>query len=549
MVSDDTRDSSPAPMKRRQWLLGSAAALGSTLSPACSKPPKSPQSLVCTTTPNTTAANWGRSFAAEFRADAHCHSFNALDLPIDGFLRSLAHGEGVPGFADRTVRRATTPLHAKLVEAACAAESGTSQPVATALISAVSHVLKTKGVELGADGVARLSRVAASSRRSVLAELAKSFPEVSLFMPALVDYAFWEQRGRRRPVYPTATTLPDQVAIHGALYAEANRGQLDAQTGRANAFSVHGYVPFNPLRQIADLAEGQPAEAQAIGIVKQAVGVTAPGKGFAGVKLYPASGFLPLGNARLDEFGGRLGTALDDALLTLYGLCESEDIPIMAHAAESNGFGPDYAWRGAPWAWREVLSRFPKLRLNLGHYGHMRGLDRTCVLSCLAWAEMIAAELMVPDYPNVYADLSYSVLIEATSTTKDPTGLEARQTEYVTKLKDIFARHPDAKSRLLHGTDWWMTERDTTVSAVGGSSNFFTQTQQVLAPLLGSEFAGFGGSNALRFIGVLDAAGQPAVDTGSRKRLLEYYKALGCPKNSLPTWLQATPEELQSWDA
>ena len=49
--------------------------------------------------------------------DMHCHAFNALDVPIDGFVRSLAQGAGMPAMLDGALAVVTRRFHRALVNA------------------------------------------------------------------------------------------------------------------------------------------------------------------------------------------------------------------------------------------------------------------------------------------------------------------------------------------------------------------------------------------------------------------------------------------------
>src|SRR3954453_18750490 len=91
--------------------------------------------------------------------------------------------------------------------------------------------------------------------------------------------------------------------------------------------------------------------------------------------------FKPMGNTDgqgypdlvTKHLGGAegLGHHLDEQLARLYDLCISLDAPIIAHAAYSQGAGPEYAQRADPFYWTKVLAnpRWQRLRLCLAHQG------------------------------------------------------------------------------------------------------------------------------------------------------------------------------------
>ena len=94
--------------------------------------------------------------------------------------------------------------------------------------------------------------------------------------------------------------------------------------------------------------------------------------GFTGVKLYPPSGFLPLGN--VFRFGERTGAPLDAALRALYRYCQDIGVPILTHASHSNGFDKGYDDLASPSGWAQVLEEYGRLRLCFGHFGHLYGV-------------------------------------------------------------------------------------------------------------------------------------------------------------------------------
>jgi predicted TIM-barrel fold metal-dependent hydrolase len=74
----------------------------------------------------------------------------------------------------------------------------------------------------------------------------------------------------------------------------------------------------------------------------------------------------------------------------LFELCIEHDVPIISHASDGNGFGPDYGRRASPWGWWRVLEEYPELRLDLAHFGHDHGVEGTGVaLDCLAWSKFM----------------------------------------------------------------------------------------------------------------------------------------------------------------
>jgi hypothetical protein len=114
-------------------------------------------------------------------------------------------------------------------------------------------------------------------------------------------------------------------------------------------------------------------------------------KGLAvGVKIYPPMGFSAAGNGtalpppalppptppealrqlvQAKYPGMTVGAALDAEMNKLFELCEALDVPLMAHCARSELANPGNADLPGPDYWRLALTNWPNLRLNLGHFG------------------------------------------------------------------------------------------------------------------------------------------------------------------------------------
>ena len=109
--------------------------------------------------------------------------------------------------------------------------------------------------------------------------------------------------------------------------------------------------------------------------------------------MYPPMGFKPLGNQgdaslrypahALQKLQGdktasgtpaQLGADLDARLSALYAWCAAEGVPIMAHAADSNGAGPCFSKRADTANWAPVVgdgahAGYKDIRVRLAHFG------------------------------------------------------------------------------------------------------------------------------------------------------------------------------------
>lgn len=483
--------------------------------------------------------------------DIHCHTFNARDIPIDGFIRSLARGYGLPAKADKWLGKATGAFQKLLISqtpvddekptgsAAASGEkadaSGEKADAREVLDRLIGKLQKLAFFDHGAAKTileyVDMAAAATGSRHDMAQRIVDKHQGVSLFTPALVDFDYWIQDAKTGPVLSTETKLDKQIEFHGEI-------ALKAAQGAFGSARFHHYVAFNPRREIAEgpVADGQ--DGPAMTAVKKAINK----HGFIGVKLYPACGFKPIGNANLRQFrAGKMGEQLDAAMRRLFTYCETEQIPILAHASAGNSFHPDASWYGGPWAWRHVLTEFPQLRVCFGHFGGLEGTTEYAdPIACVAWNEGFA-ELMVK-HDNVYADISNS------DAGQDEQGeREEYQKRFLYwlchKLSQVDANSGRKLSqRLMYGSDWWMNIRDGMESVF--LSNIQTMVNVAMEPACkhlaeGNERtdfkADFFGANAMRYLGIWDDEGNVS-ETGNGKRLGDFYDTLELER---PPWLVA----------
>lgn len=560
-------DQQASPDSRRRALLRALAALPLTSCAAVDP--------ICPTDPSVSLPT------GPLTIDAHCHVFNGTDLQVEKFLTLVAFrqqgalGEGarVMGsilqglgwtFApDRkrelaalqdvaaAVARCDTARHATAVAALrqSAYATGRAQLQAAAARSRGLEATLADPRKLGAvreieslpasvedyHAMRRARETAAASiaERSVSGMIAfvlqnfqyryvstydylRTYDEpgrrvVDLMAAMLVDYDWWLAKGDRTP-----TTIREQVEVM-AQVSILTRGR------------VHAFVPFCPLRQVAfALRFGKD---DALQIAKDAVAAN----GCIGVKLYPPMGFAPLGNAAHDgkRFWARewlpawtarddLGQRLDDAMRALFAWCESEQVPVMAHTALSNGPSADFEALAGVDGWRRALEAYPKLRVSFGHFG-----DTAPVADGLARAK--AFQGLMHDRANepgsaAYADAGYFVeVLDREPALRD----EIRQ------LYEDTARKGSASlaHRFLYGTDWEMT---LTEGAIGGYLSEFVklmdeieQRPAIRAAGLANLSGRFFGANAVDWLGL--RKGEP-----SRERLDAFYAKAGVPK---PDWM------------
>ncbi|HEY1936497.1 MAG TPA: amidohydrolase family protein [Candidatus Angelobacter sp.] len=279
---------------------------------------------------------------------------------------------------------------------------------------------------------------------------------VDLMLASMVDYDWWLAKGRR-----TSTPLKKQVEVMARISVVSN--------GR-----LHGFVPFDPLREVAYWA-GKPPETSlgdepmvfsSLELVKDAI----ENQGCVGVKLYPPMGFAPFQNKfRASEFWNRewlpswmkeqigstrdnrmlpIGQRLDDVLGELYTWCCDNDVPLMAHSNASNGVIDEFKDLVDPKYWKAVLDCWPNLRISFGHLGGFS--DPHNVGNANEPPERLI-DLMSeePNKPgaNAYADVAYFTEVLSSDRT-----LGNRILAEYKKLSD--GKPAILPHRLMYGTDW-----------------------------------------------------------------------------------------------
>ncbi len=317
---------------------------------------------------------------------------------------------------------------------------------------------------------------------------------IILTAPAIVDFNYWLQDQTPSPV-------KDQVELMSALSLRQPR-------------PMHGFVAFDPLREI----RRKPDEPSPLAIVQEAVAK----QGFLGVKLYSPMGFKPIGNATqsvsfpayasMNEPG--FGAALDKALGTLYAWCEENEVPIVAHTADTQAAGPGFGTRAEPKLWEKVLTKYPKLKLDFAHFGlftQALNLADAPKQFGKTWESEIGAYIKGRRFPNVYTDISYFYWVLDGSAEK----------EHVDAVKKLFAKYFEADphcERLMYGTDWNMTGRAQGAAQYVDTVEAFFRGLGLNERQLDNLFH----KNALRFLG-LDRPGK------AEARLKSFYEAAGKP--------------------
>ncbi|HAV43045.1 TPA: hypothetical protein DCX15_03425 [bacterium] len=173
--------------------------------------------------------------------------------------------------------------------------------------------------------------------------------------------------------------------------------------------------------------------------------------GFLGVKMYPALGYHPDPSSFLNE------PEVNKALEELYKYCHTNLIPITAHCSRASAYS-DYLVRCKglvqelcqPSSWKGVLEKFPKLYLNLAHFGGKEKDERFLDYKGPdSWSYHILQ--LMKEYSHIYADLSYHDMALKKETSKD----------YFERLTFLMKDNV-YRQRILFGTDWPITRHTWT---------------------------------------------------------------------------------------
>lgn len=396
-------------------------------------------------------------------------------------------------------------------------------------------------------------------RAAIAADIAATYSEVDLFVPALVDFTY---TARDRP----SSDLTSQVEVYTLLSKVAITGQIAG----APEVRVHSFIGFCPHREAAEseLAAWDPEAGiaqryipfgdvdlasdadryhpgitydpdrarslrvpsgtwetarldldgirRSLDIVRHAIELG----GFLGVKLYPPAGYVPLGNEFLP--GASRGAKLDAALRSLYAYCEAMQVPILAHASFSNEFKRGYNDFAGPKGWEAVLAEYPDLRLCFGHFGHLHGVGADPANpSVESWSRRFVE--LVDQYPHVYTDVGNSKL---------PVD-DSYRNRYILLLTHMLGGDSPTpiqtrrRTRVMYGSDYWMN------TLAPSHDSYLVTCRDAYEEAFGEAALGqFMGANALRWLGITNGQDEPDFDNLNRKRLVEFYGS-----RARPSWL------------
>ncbi len=264
--------------------------------------------------------------------------------------------------------------------------------------------------------------------QDILEELQYYYPKGTRFVPLSVDFDYMQAGKAQKNFHEQLKDL--------------------AQLRRDFPFTIYPFIGVDPRRaETEDL----------LGLVREYI----EEHEFAGLKFYPSLGFFPN----------------NPHLFPIFEYAEAHEIPITTHCIPINKnhyrgkisrddkdqatYTPGYNKRNArsakrfaqyynhPYWWMKVLERYPKLKINFGHFGGAeewaRYLDnpRPRELGDESWYRQIRRFIENPDYPNVYADISFTV----------------HDQSLYPVLKNLI-QSKDTRPYVLFGSDFYMLQKD-----------------------------------------------------------------------------------------
>jgi predicted TIM-barrel fold metal-dependent hydrolase len=461
--------------------------------------------------------------------DIHCHTFNAEDLPVKGFIYHLKLQEIPVGAALSTVvdflLQSAAPHYSsdmarinailgptpqlervsaavqpqppeeferQVDEAILALESRDPKAVHQIGVAVAQADAETSGAAAGREGI---GDVIAAARRGIrwvtmfgrsrldqVADLVRTFEdEVDLFTPLLVDLGTGLGDSAR-------TSNRQQMVLYEKMSRLSMLGKLPG-VGKAQ---IHFFAGFDPLRelrarQVDDIET--PLELLETAIAKY---------GFVGVKVYPQMGWRPSGNEPWGPISPAEAKMLDEIVLELAKWCVLNDVPLTAHCSSSNYADQHFedGSYGSPSQWLPVLEKWPDLHLNLGHFGGARAKEPTD-----GWPWQIARAMKGSD--ALFADVGNHRI--------DNDELLDGYFQMLLAMRDDPSTAVLAE-RLMYGSDWFMESLHPRADRF--LHDYRAAFEEHFADVDLSK--AFMGGNALRFLGFDDPNNQNNVRLRAR---------------------------------
>ncbi len=259
-----------------------------------------------------------------------------------------------------------------------------------------------------------------TQRERVIARLlARTFPETQLFVHHMMDMKDFYTGGNTK--YDFA---PRQIE---------RMERLAKSEGRLATF-----VAWNPFRS------------DGLDVVKDAL----LNHNCIGVKVYPPSGYRPVGNTDADypphpNVQPPPPDTIEKRNLELFEWCAAEQVPVFTHCTPEGFEAYDHAGKnGAPTYWRRLLDtneRLRELRLCLGHAGGGDWFSTDEIFNGPTSYPRQVFDLCT-SYPNVYCEVG--ILDEVADA-------GSRQI-FGQRFTTLIGAKREFAKRILYGSDWHM---------------------------------------------------------------------------------------------
>ncbi|MBN1780364.1 amidohydrolase family protein [bacterium] len=444
--------------------------------------------------------------------DMHVHVFNALDIPMEGYLRSRRIERKRPCDLEYIINFFPGPQVFNYLVDRMRDRCVTRQLGGGSRGWFYSMLLKMFGSYMGQDLESweiPLTQTHAVNARS----LADTWKEVDLFVPLLIDFEYWFRNTVDNPLEVQADQMVENV--------------IKPWQGR-----YHPFVPFDPARELVfrkglNNPDGQKETLGSLALVRRCI----EQNGYIGVKIYNTIGYRPLNNARgltpLHRQRMALrndkipylfrGEEYDEVLCELYSYCEKQQVPITAHCMINGleaypGASADF---GHACYWRDVLDRFPGLVLNLAHFG-WNPVSGNGYGKKQNWMKTICG--MITEYDHLYADVSHHEVV------RFPV-----RNDFIAAYRNIrkdFGKHLDKlRKRILYGSDWQVLCR---VRNYRSFMKAYVNVMEKTGFYDKETMHDFLGGNAMTFLGLVPGG-------KNRERLTAFYR-----RNKLepPKWFR-----------
>lgn len=236
-----------------------------------------------------------------------------------------------------------------------------------------------------------------------------------------------------RSYYPLDTkfvVLPMDMA-----YMDAGDIPKDIHEQHIKLYELSQHPLFG--KQIVPFAAVDPRRQDVLGMLKELV----EEKGFKGVKIYPPLGYSPG----------------DPKLHPVYEYAQEKGIPIMTHCSRGGVKNKKISKEEAavltnPDSYIAIMKKYPNLRICMGHCGGdedwQRYLnepwDENSSADLKSWLSKILDIMRSGEYPNFYADISYTIF----------------KFEAHSQILKVLLQDNKVKTQMLFGSDFYMVEQE-----------------------------------------------------------------------------------------